>query len=156
MPYGLQHTELYRTCEDGEVVVREGDAGRDMFVIEAGKVRITKVVGDDVVVLATLERGDFFGEMSLLESHPRDASAVALGPTRLLVIQPGGLLLRIRRDPTFAFEMLHKLSGRVRQLNARIVGLLATRPEASDGRSEVLLFTHEADEPVRPATDEGT
>lgn len=139
MPYGLQHTELYRDCADGERIVTEGEDGREMFIIDSGAVRIVKQAGDDQVVLATLERGDFFGEMSLLESSARDASAVAVGPTRLLVIQPGGLLLRMRRDPTFAFEMLHKLSGRVRQLNARIIQLLEERPQAEDGRQEVPL-----------------
>jgi len=117
----LGRTEFERKCEDGELIVREGDEDREMFIIRAGQVRITKQVGDEELTLATLERGDFFGEMALLESLPRTANARAVGPTRLLVIQPGGLLLRIRRDPTFAFEMLHRLSGRIRGLNRRLV-----------------------------------
>jgi CRP-like cAMP-binding protein len=117
--------ELERTYADGEVIVQEGDLTRDMFVIRSGKVRITKQVGEREVELATLERGDFFGEMSLLESLPRDATARAIGETELLVISAGALLVRMRRDPTFAFEMLHRLSGRVRALNARLVELIA-------------------------------
>ena len=70
--------------------------------------------------MATLRQGDFFGEMSVLESMPRDADAVALTHTELLVITQGGLLIRLRRDPTFAIEMLHKLSGRVRALNQQV------------------------------------
>jgi len=64
--------------------------------------------------------------MSLLEGLPRDADAQAVGPTRVLVIGQGGLLLRIRRDPTFAFELLKRLSHRVRTLNARVVELPTT------------------------------
>lgn len=116
--------ELERTYSDGEIIVREGDGTRDMFVIQSGRVRITKRVGDSEVELATLARGNFFGEMSLLESLPRDATARAIGETSLLVISAGALLVRMRRDPTFAFEMLHRLSGRVRSLNARLVALL--------------------------------
>ena len=140
MPYGRSKAELFRDCEDGEIIVREHDTSRDMYVIEWGRVRITKKVGDDEVVLAHLDKGDFFGEMSLLESIPRTATVVAEGKTRLLMIQPGGLLLRIRRDPTFAFEMLHKLSGRVRELNGRLVGMLEQLPGASDGTSDLLVF----------------
>lgn len=128
--------ELERTYGDGECIVEEGDHSRDMFVIQTGRVRISKKVGEREVELATLERGDFFGEMSLLESLPRDATARAVGTTELLVISAGALLVRMRRDPTFAFEMLHRLSGRVRLLNARLVGLL-------DGRADPLLYLPE-------------
>ena len=100
----------------GEVIVRRGDAADEMFVIRSGRVEIRR---DDGVV-AELGAGDFFGEMSLLESLPRDADAVALTDVELLVITQGALLVRLRRDPTFALEMLHRLSGRVRMLNARL------------------------------------
>ena len=118
-------TELVRSYQDGELIVAEGDDTRDMFVIQSGAVRISKQVGERAMELATLRQGDFFGEMSLLESLPRDASAHAIGRTDLLVVSAGALLVRMRRDPTFAFEMLHRLSGRVRSLNARLVQLLA-------------------------------
>jgi CRP/FNR family transcriptional regulator, cyclic AMP receptor protein len=131
--------ELERTYADSEVIVQEGDLTRDMFVIRSGKVRITKQVGDREVELATLERGDFFGEMSLLESLPRDATARAIGETELLVISAGALLVRMRRDPTFAFEMLHRLSGRVRTLNARLVELIA-RSGLDRAEIEQLLY----------------
>lgn len=116
--------ELERSYADGELIVREGEDSRDMFVIQSGSVRISKSVGDRELELAILHRGDFFGEMSLLESLPRDASARAVGDARLLVISAGALLVRMRRDPTFGFEMLHKLSGRIRSLNLRLVRLL--------------------------------
>ncbi len=133
MAFDRSKTELERRCVDGEYIVREGEQGRDMFVIQSGRVRITKDVGDGEVELATLGKGEFFGEMSLLESLARDADVVATGSARLLVIQPGGLLMRIRRDPTFAFEMLHKLSGRLRQQNARLVRALEALEERGAG-----------------------
>jgi CRP-like cAMP-binding protein len=105
---------------DGDYIVREGDTGTDMYVIESGSVEISKRIGPRQVVLGVLGRGDFFGEMSLLESLPREADARAVGETRLLVLSQGGLLLRLRRDPTFCLEMLHRLSGRLRDLNARL------------------------------------
>jgi CRP-like cAMP-binding protein len=92
-----------------------------MFVIQSGQVEVSRRRTDATrVVVATLGPTDFFGEMSVLESLPRDADAIALTDVQVLVITQGGLLLRLRRDPSFALEMLHRLSGRVRTLNAQL------------------------------------
>ena len=117
---------LARTLEreihaaDGEIIVREGEEGVDMFLIRSGTVEIFHTRNGQEVVAARLGKGDFFGEMSVLESLPRDASARAVGATVLSVLGPGALLLRLRQDPSLAVEMLHALSGRIRVLNSRI------------------------------------
>jgi len=109
---------------DGEIIVREGEMGREMYVIQRGAVEVLKSIGGRTVVLATLQRGSFFGEMSLLESLPRSATVRAKGDAQLLVIEPGGLLLKIRRDPTFAFEMLQHMSRRIRDLDEQLMNVL--------------------------------
>jgi CRP/FNR family transcriptional regulator, cyclic AMP receptor protein len=109
---------------DGEIIVREGETGREMYVIHRGAVEVTKSLGGRTVVLATLQRGSFFGEMSLLESEPRSATVRAKGDTELLVIEPGALLLKIRRDPTFAFEMMQHMSRRIRDLDNQLMAVL--------------------------------
>jgi CRP-like cAMP-binding protein len=115
---GSRSGDAKRFVRAGEVIVCQGDAATEMFVIRSGSVEIQRS-GD---VVARLGPGEFFGEMSLLESLPRDADAVAASDVELLVITQGGLLVRLRRDPTFALEMLHRLSGRVRALNALVSG----------------------------------
>jgi CRP/FNR family transcriptional regulator, cyclic AMP receptor protein len=110
-----------QTFDDGEVVVREGEETREMFIIRVGRIEILKQVGGHEVRLAILERGSFFGEMSLLEGMPRSATARAIGKTELVVLRPGSLLVQIRRDPTFAFELLQQMSRRVRELNEKLV-----------------------------------
>ena len=115
LPGDEQHT-----VDAGEYVFRQGDKGIDLYVIQSGTIEISRGEGDKRVVLGTLGQGAFFGEMSVLESMPRDADAVAVTRTQLLVITQGGLLIRLRRDPTFAVEMLHQLSGRVRSLNQQL------------------------------------
>jgi CRP/FNR family transcriptional regulator, cyclic AMP receptor protein len=110
-----------QTFDDGEVVVREGEETREMFIIREGRIEILKQVGGHEVRLAILERGSFFGEMSLLEGLPRSATARAIGKTELVVLRPGSLLVQIRRDPTFAFELLQQMSHRVRELNDKLV-----------------------------------
>ena len=118
--------ELEKRFAPGEVIVREGDDSREMFIIQEGRVQISKHINGIDVPLATLGKGAFFGEMSLLESLPRTATVVALEPTQLLVFQAGGLLLRLRRDPTLAFEMLQQLSGRIRAMNDRLTQMLTS------------------------------
>ena len=124
----MRSGETEKLVPDGEVIVRVGDHGAEMYVIKSGRVRISRQMGGRNVVLSDLGPGDFFGEMSLLESLPRDADATAVGETRLLVLNAGSLLVRLRRDPTFALEMLHRLSGRVRTLNAELGKALADVP----------------------------
>jgi CRP-like cAMP-binding protein len=104
------------TVAAGDVVVRQGDPGSDMYVIASGRVRITRVGPDGTVTdVGTRGRGEFFGEMSVLESLPRSATVEAVEETRLLVISQGQLLVRIRRDPTFCLELLRQLSGALRE-----------------------------------------
>jgi CRP-like cAMP-binding protein len=82
--------------------------------------------------------------MSVLEGLPRDASAQALGEAEVLVMTAGGLLVRLRRDPTFAFELLRRLSGRVRSLNARLVLALGNGVDSDQaGQGETLLYQSE-------------
>jgi CRP/FNR family transcriptional regulator, cyclic AMP receptor protein len=106
---------------DGEVIFQEGDQSSEMYVVVEGAVTVSKKSPRGEIHLATLNRGDFVGEMSLLESLPRSATARAKGATKLLVIHPGGFLLKIRRDPTFAFEMLQSLSKRIRLTNESLM-----------------------------------
>jgi CRP-like cAMP-binding protein len=115
-----------QTFTDGETIFNEGESSSEMFVVRNGKVEISKSVGGHSMRLAILDRGSFFGEMSLLEGLPRSATARAIGEVGLLVLRPGSLLLQIRRDPTFAFELLQQLSGRIRELNENLVFKLAT------------------------------
>ena len=128
--------ELEEAFEDGQVIVEEGDRSRQMYVIQHGQVAIFKSAGGREELLATLQKGDFFGEMSLLESLPRDATARAVGKTRVLTIHPGGLLVRIRRDPTFALEMLQRLSSRIRRMNRQYMETRSIEASAEAGATE--------------------
>lgn len=110
--------------QDGEVIFQEGDTNRDLYIIQEGKVEIWKQADANEIKLATFQRGDFFGDMALLQGGTRFASAKASGITKLLVLQPGGFLLKIRRDPTFAFEMLQALSYRIKVSNERLIDVI--------------------------------
>lgn len=110
------HTE--RSFRDGELIVREGEPGREMFVVLSGEAEVRR----NGSVMTRLHKGQFFGEMAVLESLPRDADVVARGDTRVQVLGPGALLVRLRRDPSLGLEIMHALSSRVRALNERLDG----------------------------------
>ena len=130
--------EHLRTFEDGDLIFMEGDDSREMYVVVQGEVVVTKQAGAGEVCLATLRKGDFVGEMSLLESLPRSATARAKGATKLLAIQPGGFLLKIRRDPTFAFEMLQSLSKRIRVTNETLMRELGRAGSTTESLKAVI------------------
>ena len=116
--------EMIETYKDGELIFEEGDTGRDLYIVQSGEVRISKLIDGKQIELVKFKKGDFFGDMALLQSIPRYASAYAIGETRLLILKPGGFLLKIRRDPTFAFEMLQQLSLRIKVSNDRTVAII--------------------------------
>ncbi|MEO2046392.1 MAG: cyclic nucleotide-binding domain-containing protein [Pirellulales bacterium] len=118
-------TDYEEIFHDGDIIVSESDDSREMYVIQSGAVVVVRNIDGVDVELARLERGNFFGEMSLLESISRSATIRAVGKTKLLVIKPGSLLLKIRRNPTFAFEMLQQMSHRIRRLNAKLTEFLS-------------------------------
>jgi CRP/FNR family cyclic AMP-dependent transcriptional regulator len=110
-------SEVEREFADGEYIVRKGDPGQEMFIIQSGNAVVRSGNGTEV---ARLGKGEFFGEMSVLESSPRDADVIAQGRTRVLVLGAGALFVRLRRDPSFSLELLQALSSRVRTLNERL------------------------------------
>ena len=116
--------EYLEDYEDGECIFEEGDTGRDLYIVQSGSAQILKKTKEYTVEMAVFKKGDFFGDMALLQSLPRYASAYAKGKTRLLILKPAGFLLKIRRDPTFAFEMIQQLSYRVKMSNDRLLHIV--------------------------------
>ncbi|MDP9121305.1 MAG: cyclic nucleotide-binding domain-containing protein [Acidobacteriota bacterium] len=99
----------------GEYVFREGDLGTEMYIIHEGKIEILNRIADEDRVLAVLEKGDFFGEMSVLEDLPRAASARALADARLLQINGSTFDQMLQGNPEIAVRMMRKLSRRLRE-----------------------------------------
>src|SRR5258706_11181245 len=115
----------------GSVLFHEGDEGEEMYIIQSGKVAIKKRVPHGETTLAVLEKGDFFGEMAILERMPRSAGAEVLEDGDLIVI--GGDLFgdMIKSNPEIALRMLRKYSLRLRETTKQIEQM-ATSVTAGD------------------------
>jgi CRP/FNR family cyclic AMP-dependent transcriptional regulator len=114
---------LGKDYQDGDIIVLEGDTGEYMFEIQQGQVEILGQKEGKDVILAVLGKGDFFGEMAIFERETRSATVRAKGPVRALTVDKKTLLTRISADPTLAFRLLEKMSGRIRDLDREIVRL---------------------------------
>jgi CRP-like cAMP-binding protein len=128
--------DITREYKKGDIIIQEGDLGREMFIIKSGSVDVMKRDDKKEIVLATLERGDFFGEMAILENIPRTAMVIARETTHLIVLNIGSLLIKIKKDPSFAFNMMQKMSKRIRMLNEKI---LKKEDGRESDRSEINL-----------------
>ena len=97
-------------------IFSEGDLGLAMYVIENGEVEIRKLMGDEETVLAVLGKGDFFGEMCMLEDEaPRSASAVARTDVDAVMIDQAAFTFMLERNPEIAVRMMRKLVRRLRE-----------------------------------------
>ena len=112
---------LRKDYKDGDNIFEENSIGREMYIILTGKVKVIKEKDGVETILATLEEGEFFGEMSLFDNNPRSATVKALGNIKLLEINQKNFLKKISRDPSLAFRMLEKMSQRIRKTDDKIL-----------------------------------
>ena len=112
---------LGKVYDDGEEIVRQGNTGESMYVVQSGRVEVVQdTEGGEMQHLAFLEAGNFFGEMSVFEKEVRSATVRAAGEARVLKIDKKTLLRRIREDPLLAVNLLKTMSHRIRVLNAEV------------------------------------
>jgi aquaporin Z len=111
----------YRLVHAGDVVMREGEVGDEAYVIERGRLDVRRrgAAGEEVSI-ATLKRGDWVGEMSLLLDEARSASVIALTDAQLRRVTKQTFARVLADDPERTQELLRQLARRVREANARM------------------------------------
>jgi CRP-like cAMP-binding protein len=112
---------LGKLYHDGEAIVREGETGDCMYVVQAGQVEVLQGKENNEVRLAVLNEGDFFGEMAIFEREVRSATVRAIGEVRVLTVEKKNFLRRIQEDPSLAYHIVQTMSHRIRDLNAEMV-----------------------------------
>jgi CRP/FNR family transcriptional regulator, cyclic AMP receptor protein len=101
---------------EGQTLFHTGEPGDTLFVVKSGRVELSiKDNAGQKIVLATPAAGDVFGELSLLDSGPRTATATVLEDSELLVLDRGDLILLFQKRPEAALDMLAAMSGMTRK-----------------------------------------
>ena len=113
--------------QDGQVIVRQGELGDCMYVIQEGQVEVVAHEDGDEVRLAVLGEREFFGEMAIFEREVRTATVRALGPVRILTVDKKTFLRRIHKDPSLAYHIVQTMSQRIRELVAEVTGLRGSK-----------------------------
>jgi len=122
---------LGKAYASGELVVRQGDEGNCMYVVQAGTLEVLREEHDGNVRVAVMKAGDIFGEMSIFERELRSATVRALGEARVLSVDKKTFLRRIQEDPPLAFNLVKIMSHRIRRLTEDLAALKAkTSPPA--------------------------
>jgi hypothetical protein len=141
--------DLYTAVPAGQTLFREGDKGAEMYILESGNVEILR--GD--AVLATLEPGDFFGEMAILEDQPRFATARAKTDLRVLKIERAAFADLLRANVEIAVRIMRKLAARQRRTEQRVQEALAELAQLKGGVAAVAGTVPVTAEPRKPRAD---
>jgi hypothetical protein len=115
----------------GDTVYLEGDPGAEMFIVQSGSIRIFRNLAGVEKELSVMEKGDFFGEISVLEGTPRTASARALEDSELIEINSTVFDGMIRGNIEIAVRMLRKLSARLQESNRQLESMMMAGPRNS-------------------------
>ena len=114
---------LGKIYKPGEVIIRQGEVGDCMYVIQEGQVEVVAEEDGDEVRLAVRGEGDFIGEMSIFEQEVRSATVRAIGEVRILTVDKKTFLRRIHQDPSLAYRIVQVMSSRIRELSLEITQL---------------------------------
>ena len=150
----IAQTLRRRRFRRGEVLFHEGDPGDSLFIVASGAVKV--VVPSEEggeAILATLQRGDFLGELALLDGAPRSASAIALEATETLALPRDRFNALVASEPVIRDALLSSLAGELRRLTAHVAELhfldLTGRLAARLARLAEEHGTREADGSIR-------
>ncbi|MBD1924394.1 Crp/Fnr family transcriptional regulator [Microcoleus sp. FACHB-831] len=105
---------------EARAVLMEDAWGNAVYFVVSGWVKVRRLVGDDVVTLAILGKGDFFGEMAILDESPRSTDVIALSNVKLLSVSAQRFIQTLFKDPQLHHRMLQLMVRRLRQINQRL------------------------------------
>ena len=116
----MRNTTLGQRHFDGDTIIRQGEEGNCLYVIQEGRVGVYREKDGDELKIAELGPGEFFGEMGLFDKDVRSATVRSLGESRILTIDRKNFYRTIQKDPSLAYRLLEKMSKRLRETNKLI------------------------------------
>ncbi len=115
--------ELKRAYPDNTMIFCEHEPGNALYIVQSGKVKITKMVSNKEVLLAVLKEGDIFGEMALLENKPRSASAISYGGCNLMYVNKENFKNMISQQPQTITRLICLLAERTWTVYRQLLNL---------------------------------
>jgi CRP-like cAMP-binding protein len=120
--------DLNRTYRKNTMLFAEGEPGDELFIIQKGSIKITKIVDNKEVLLAMLKPGDILGEMALLEGKPRTASAIAYEDCDVMAMNKANFELMIKNQPQLIAKITTLLADRIWLIYKQLANTLIKNP----------------------------
>lgn len=121
----ISHAARERSYPKSSVILFEDDPGDALYVVVSGQVKVVLTAEDGrEVILSVRDKGDFFGEMSLIENEPRSAHVIAIDDAKLLIVRREDFQSCLREIPDMALGLLRALLHRLRRADDKIGGLV--------------------------------
>ncbi len=117
-----------RTYPKNTMIFSENEPGDELYIIQKGRVKITKIVDNNEVLLAMLKAGDIFGEMALLENKPRSASAIAYDEVTLLAVNRENFQMMVKSQPQLITRLTQLLAERIWFIYKQLANTLMEDP----------------------------
>lgn len=124
MTGGALFSKFGKQFNTGEIIFCEFEPGNSFYLIQTGRVKISKVVKDKEKTMDILAVGDIFGEMAILEEQPRSATATAIEPVTVLHFDRDNFVSMMMSQPQLAFKLLVVFSKRIYDAKRRLMILL--------------------------------
>ncbi|MCG8545144.1 MAG: Crp/Fnr family transcriptional regulator [Alphaproteobacteria bacterium] len=140
---------MQRQFAAGEILFRQGDASETVYLIKSGTVAVLKERHDSPVVLGHVGAGEFLGEMGAVEALPRSATAKAETAVEADIFEKSQFLELVSRDSELAFNLIRRLSMRLRDVDNRIADMESEPADGAGATAEA------AADPSRPITIRG-
>ena len=134
-----------RTFNPGEVIFSEFEPGDNFYLIQSGRVQLSKHIGDIEKTLDILQPSEMFGEMAILENSPRSATAIALDTVKVLEFNSKNFEILMLGNPQIALKLLKMFAKRIYDSKRRFMILTLEEPQAKIADVFLMLDESQAD-----------
>ena len=138
--------------QKGDIIFLEYEPGDSFYLIQQGRVQITKIMGDIEKTIDILHPGEIFGEMAILEEAPRSGSAIAIDPVKALQFNRANFEILLTGQPQIALKLLRLFTKRIYDQRRRI--MILTLEDEQARVADVFLMLNEMQEQPEDETDE--
>ncbi len=129
------------TFKPGEIIFCEYEPGNEFYLLQEGRVKVTKIVSDMEKALDIFHPGDIFGEMAILEDQPRSATVIAIENVKALKFNKENFNLLLQGNPQLAVKLLRVFSNRIYDAKRRL--MILTLPDIASKIFDVFLMLAE-------------